>query len=619
MDSHKEAELDARLARVEASIAELQQSVATLLDQRGQSARRAPSPEGAAPPASGWERDWSRGRASSSAGAGPRRSATDEWGQDFSSWFSSRAPEWWLSRLGIAFVVLAVLFLYGYAIDKGWITPPVRVLAGAALGAGLFWLAMRASRPADADESSDLGMRDLLYGGALAVWYITAYAAAVWYQLIGIPIARVLFFALAILSTWIALQEKREIFALIAVAAGFATPFILPAPVRSIAEVLLYLGFVTAMGLIVYLLRGWHSIIWITFVGFWLSIVGATDGGATRLLTQQSPALTALLVFASAAFVRVPSLRRDLLLTLAERYTPVATTSGIRRLMEGLDSLAQALGGGKSDPDSLVFWLLPLMSPILAINFLAAIWPGVPKEAWGFALLLMGAAAFALTRRGEGRDRELTHLQSTAAALWVVLSLGRIVFSPESIPLGAIVATVFMLSAVGKFAGVRTVAKAAIAIALTAIVGHELSFAETGLLHLRWVLSGIATIGCASLIAQALIADPAEKKQGIVLAVAAYLAGLVLLWRMLEPVWPPLVTTSYALLGATLLVASRRLGSNPMLRRLGGVTMIVVVVRLLLVDMASVETIWRVLLFLVCGALFLYTGYKMQPAKPGRE
>jgi len=38
---------------------------------------------------------------------------------------------------------------------------------------------------------------------------------------------------------------------------------------------------------------------------------------------------------------------------------------------------------------------------------------------------------------------------------------------------------------------------------------------------------------------------------------------------------------------------------------------------LLLVDMASVETIWRVLLFLACGAVFLFAGYRLQPSRAG--
>jgi hypothetical protein len=165
---------------------------------------------------------------------------------------------------------------------------------------------------------------------------------------------------------------------------------------------------------------------------------------------------------------------------------------------------------------------------------------------------------------------------------------------------------------VRAYAGARAVAKGTIAIALLSISGHDLAIAEVGLVHLRWILSGIATVGCAGLIAQTMLEDPAEKVQGMVLAFAAYLTGLVVVWRALEPVWVPLVTTSYAVLGAVLLILSRRPGSNPLLKHLGGVTMLIVVARLLLVDLSAVETIWRVLLFLICGAVFLYTGYRMQ-------
>ena len=64
-----------------------------------------------------------------------------------------------------------------------------------------------------------------------------------------------------------------------------------------------------------------------------------------------------------------------------------------------------------------------------------------------------------------------------------------------------------------------------------------------------------------------------------------------------------------------LLVLSKRRGGERLLRQLGGVTMLTVVARLLLVDMASVEAIWRVLLFLAIGAVFLYAGYKLQLAR----
>lgn len=588
MDSSRDSEFDERLSRIEMAITSMQRSIDALLAERSAPARRSGSPH-------------------------RRANRFDDFAANLPGWFSSRTPEWWLSRLGIGFVILAVVLLYGYAIDKGWITPPVRVLAGMILGGVLFWAATRTGSTAKATDPRDLGFRELFFGGALAVWYVTAYAAAVWYQLIPIPSARFAFFALGILSTWISLKERREIFAFVTVATGFATPFILTAPARSMTGLSLYLGLMTAIGLTIYLMRGWPSIIWMTFIGFWLSIVAVTNIGGRVSLAHQSVALSALLILVTAAFIRVPALRRELLLIGSDRYTPFPLSSGMNRLMDALDSLAAALGGGKSASDSLVLWVLPLWSPVLAADFLQSIWPTVPKEIWGLGLILLGAAAFAFARRGVQPGSEVKHVAMTGAILWTVLALGRIASTPEGIPLASFVATLALLSSVRMYAGARAVAKATIAFALLLIAGHELSFADVGLVHLRWVLSGIATVGCAGLIAQTLIENPAEKKQGLVLGIGAYLTGLVLVWRALEPVWAPLVTTSYAVLGAVLLVLSRRPGSNPLLRHLGGATMLIVVARLLLVDLSSVEAIWRVLLFLVCGALFLYTGYKMQP------
>ena len=591
MDSSRETELEARLARVEESIALLQRSVDGLLDER----KPKPHPYVA-----------------------PPQRAADGLGENLSSWFSSRSPEWWLSRLGIGFVVLAVLLLYKYAIDRGWITPPVRVLAGIVVGGVLFWAATRATPSAKSTESGDLGLRELFFGGALAVWYVTAYAAAVWYHLIPIPSARLVFFLLAILSTWIALQERREIFGFLAVATGFATPFILTAPARSLTELSLYLGAIAALGLTIYLMRGWPSLVWLTFAGFWLSVAGVTNAGARISPANGSLALTTLVILATAALVRVPTLRRELLLIGSDRYTALPISSGIKRLMHALDALAEALGGGgKSAPDSLVLWLVPLLSPILAADSLENIWPTAPKAIWGFGLLVLGVGAFVFARRGGQPDAEVTQVQVTAAVLWGALGIERVASLPEGIPLASGLAALVLVSSefvpsARPYPGARAVAKATIAIALLSITGHELDFADVGLLHLRWVLSGIATIGCAALIAEALIADSAERVQGMVLGVAAYLAGLVVIWRALEPVWAPLVTASYAGAGALLLVMSRRPGSNPLLKHLGGATMLLVVVRLLFVDLSSVEAIWRVLLFLVCGAVFLYTGYRMQ-------
>jgi len=143
MDLSREIDLEARLVRVEKSIALLQRSVDALLAERSHVPGRAESEshgrEQRRDPLA--EQVLQGGKSDSAEPAtGPRgrRTADDIFGEGLSAWFSSKSPEWWLSRFGIGFVILAVLLLYSFAIDKGWITSTVRVAAGTLLGGILF-------------------------------------------------------------------------------------------------------------------------------------------------------------------------------------------------------------------------------------------------------------------------------------------------------------------------------------------------------------------------------------------------------------------------------------------------------------------------------------------------
>src|SRR3954471_25047844 len=596
MDPLKEREIEERLARLEASLAAIERSLAG-------GGRRAEA---------GGEARQSAPRYSN-AGARQHSSAPDDLTSIVSRWFTSQSPEWWLSRIGIGFVVIAVLFLYGYAIDRGWITPPIRVLAGAMVGAGLFWAAIRLGT--NDMTASGHGLRQVLYGGALAVWYLTAYAASVWYGLISIPSARLLFFVLTLTSAWISLQERSEIFAFIAIATGFATPFILFAPVTSLTPFALYLGAVAFAGIFIYLVRGWQSTLWMTFVAFWLLVNGtALSGGVIRAGAPGAIAVSFLLILAGAAFTRAPSLRRQLLETGSNRYTPTPVSEASQRIMEGLDSLSRMLGGGRSSPDSLALWVMTLLSPVLAISSLANIWVTIPSEVSGLLLVGLGSAALSFGIR-KIQDTELEQVIFTAAALWSLLGILKIAPTPESVAVVSVYAALIVTYLRKALIGPRTIAKVAVLISLVVAIGHGLSLPGNGLLRWRWVIAELVTVGASAVISRKLFADPAERVHGAVLAGLTYLTSLIVIMNLLEPVWPPLVTAAYAIFGAALLIVSRQRGGERVLRQLGGVTMVIVVGRLLLVDMASVETIWRVLLFLVCGGVFLYAGYRLQPAK----
>src|SRR5690606_13313670 len=95
-----------------------------------------------------------------------------------------RAERWalrgeqWTGRVGLALLFLGLVFLFQYSIEQGWITPLVRVLFGAALGAAFLWLGLRLQprRPT---------YGALLLAGAIACFYATGWAASQLYGLIG--------------------------------------------------------------------------------------------------------------------------------------------------------------------------------------------------------------------------------------------------------------------------------------------------------------------------------------------------------------------------------------------------------------------------------------------------
>jgi hypothetical protein len=165
-----------------------------------------------------------------------------------------------------------------------------------------------------------------------------------------------------------------------------------------------------------------------------------------------------------------------------------------------MNSISAALGGGKSAPDSLVVLVLMLFSVVLAIALLGNIWPRVPDEIWGTGLVLLGLGALEFFRRGYQSDAEIGHAAVTAGVFWILIGVNQLASAPENLPASALVAALVMYFAPRQLAGPRTLAKLAIVIALMAIAGYELSFNDTNLVHVRWVLSELVTLGAAAFI-----------------------------------------------------------------------------------------------------------------------
>jgi uncharacterized membrane protein len=605
--------IEDRLARLEESVA----AIAARLERL-----EVPSPRTAAPSPAG------QGQAQGA----PSRAPYSRW-RDAPSPHAGKSTEWWLARGGALLTCFALILLYQYAVARNWITPVVRVTAGTLVGAALFAAGLRTARRSG---DSDTGMREVLLGAGLSSWYITAYAAAIFYSLISVSSARLLFLALTILGAWLALRETRSILAILALGAGFATPLLLPSPTPSIPAFSIYLGALTGIGLILYLMRGWQLVLWLTYIAFWVSTGEATGlacceaADSIRIsgsLLAAQISLAAVIVLAALAFMRAPSLRRGLVNTGSDLYTiPKRSDNAVHFQREMARNFAWLTGRATED-DSPALWTCVIITPLVALTQLSWTLTAAPLWQWGAIALIAAAAAWRAVRSPRDADSETTHIFVAAAAVWSLAGIVTFATSAAPYPLrsesiGLLAACIHALVTLelagsSRYGVPRRLAFATASACLATVLFSELilSSVSSPAFDGQWVIAELGAVALAIWIwwNRRPYEIPLLAKA---LGAGAYVALLFIDARVLGRVWQPLVTASYAVAGAAMLIYARGPEGTRTMRRLGGITLIVVVARLLMVDLARVETIWRVLLFLGCGALFLLTSYRLQATEP---
>ena len=527
---------------------------------------------------------------------------------------ASKSMEWWLARSGAVLTSLALILLYQYAVERNWITPLIRVLAGIAVGAALIFSAIRFTSR-DTSRADTVGLREVLLGAGLAAWYISAYAAAIFYQLSPVPAARLIFLALSITGAWIALSEHRAVLGFLALGVGFMTPILLPSPNPNIAIFSLYLGALTAVGIVLYLMRGWLSILWLTFIAFWW-----TAGEATNVLSSQTDrfAISVLVVLAGAAMVRAPLLRRGLVASGSTLYTQPKRSENTDSILRAFASAVQEFSGVRAAIDSPALWLITILSPLLSVLVLSWTWTTVQGTVWGIASLAIAGIVYRFAASST-TDSEFTHVEAAAAAawslagtLWLADTAGSRIGESGSFVLFAAAfhafVTVFYLRH-STFQGARKIGLTTAAVCVLTVVLWETGAKATrpNALFTYWTVAEVAAIAACVWIWWNYRKPSDPFSVASLFGIVSYIAILLVDARLLGGIWPILVTASYAVLGTALLVSGRSRPEAATLRKLGGATLILVVARLFIVDLAGVETIWRVLLFMGCGALFLWT------------
>ena len=135
--------------------------------------------------------------------------------------FENRLGSQIFNRIGIVVLLIGTAWFLKYAVDREWVGPIGRVMAGLLAGAGIVLWSERFRRKGFAAFSYSL---KALGSGVL---YLSLWAAFQIYHLLHAPAALGLMALVTAWNAWMAWAQDSELLAAYALAGGFATPVLL--------------------------------------------------------------------------------------------------------------------------------------------------------------------------------------------------------------------------------------------------------------------------------------------------------------------------------------------------------------------------------------------------------
>jgi uncharacterized membrane protein len=501
----------------------------------------------------------------------------------------------WLNKLGIMLVLVGIAVLFRYSILRGWLTPLVRVLFGMATGFALvgagFWMDVKKQR-----------FVSVLYGGGMAVFYIVGFAAYQLYELMGYAPAFVAMAAVSVITFGLAMWKDEQALALLAALGGLGVPLILGIDHGQPEGFAVYTCFILAWTAGLHLRRDWRALHWLSVVGAWLLLVLYAEnlhggpGDFTARWTVQAAAIFAWLATSFAPLAQ----------EVARGPRPAAEVPRPAKAEADEDEEGdeRSRQGGWNDVDVLHWHGVALVPALLGLLVASLIWsPTV--HAWG-AMALGTAAIYALAALAVRHRHEPASTVLLLAAS-VLLSIGTV---------AAFDGDALLLILAGEGLALQILASRADSTALSGF-GHGLYAAAAWWLLLRMANPSSHNTGPAAanlaVIATGLAISLLlhVRAQANAYRLFVHVALLGWMWTILEPFSEGWVTVAWGVYSLAVLVFAMRAGRGGMERVAIG-TLLVVVAKLFLVDLARLDPLWRVLLFLGMGIVFLALSYVLQ-------
>jgi len=492
-----------------------------------------------------------------------------------------------LSRIGIALLLLSVAYFFKYSIDQGWLTEWVRLLTGLVAGSILAALGFRG-----ASKGEPLGT--VLAGGGIATFFITGFVGHQWFELVSYPLAFGFLVASSAFGIYLALRSGLQALGIVGLIGALATPLLLTSPDPDAVGLALYVSIIVAAVITIYMARGWRALLILAVVTAWLALSPAVDllagVGGTEAWAIQGALTFYVLAFWVAPLGRTVLRTRD-----PDRWTrPERTSVPWNGHLDALSLLVPLVGILTSG------WLWELSRLPLGVVF------------FGMALLAL-ALGYWLSHNDNPEDAAST--QRFVALLLATVGLG-LVLEGDILYLAFVAEAAALLVIGSRRESVVLIGLGGVVEAIVlGIFLFRLGSGETLLDGDLSTVFDLAAIGGAVLIGTHF--KTLRGRQ--VYLFGAYAALLAWTAKELYPFeqGQAFMSLAFGVEGTVLLVAGL-LMHRTILQQVGMGTLLLVVVKVLAVDLGSVEPIWRVLLLFVFAMLFLLLSKFVQGRRRSR-
>ncbi|MAU01042.1 MAG: hypothetical protein CL608_28185 [Anaerolineaceae bacterium] len=175
--------------------------------------------------------------------------------------------DFWFNKIGLGLLLLALAFLFNYAVDQEWINEPERVVIGLLLGTALLGIGYRTAR-----KRPNFGQA--VQGGGIAAYYLTGFTAFRLYDLVPFEVAFGFMFLVTVLAFILSLRQKEAMLSLIGGLGGLATPFLLYTGQGNYVGLIIYTCLICGSLVLIYFFQGWQILLWLANVGGWGIMAG---------------------------------------------------------------------------------------------------------------------------------------------------------------------------------------------------------------------------------------------------------------------------------------------------------------------------------------------------------